>query len=450
MVSAEEFEAYKAKNLSALKELIDGTGTRPVLFLGCGITRRYLGAPSWMELLQAIAAKIGISESQFNFLFQKAGNDPAALGTELVDPVHEWAWGTGKNAFPATYFTAATEKSIFLKHLAAEHLQSFGPLKADHALVKETDLLRKSAPHAIITTNFDPFIEQLFPDFELVIGERIIPMSMNIMGEIYKIHGSVSDPASLVLTKADYDRFMRKRRYISSKMMTYFAEYPVVIMGYGLGDENVNAIISDLGEAMKDKGGLLDNVYYVEWVPDVLALPALKEEHAVAVDVGSTASLRVRTIVTSDYEWILAGLADMASPVPVNMKVLRHLASRVIDLVRVDVPKNAVEVDYAKIENLTDDKEKLAMVLGIGNVVNPNLNHPYLLTQVGKALGYDTWHNAKKLCRRANEKLGYDITKSDNEYHLAFKSGANQVTHKYSESLVTLLKELQKDEDLLG
>jgi len=446
LVTQAEFEAYQARNCAAIQELLSGTGTRPVLFLGSGISRRYLGAPSWLELLTAIAGKAGISGDQYNFLAQKAGNNPAAIGSLLVDPIHEWAWNTGKNHFPAEYFTASVEKSIFLKHLASDHLKSFGPLATGHPLMVETDLLKKIAPHAIITTNFDTLVSDLFPGFETVIGEQIIPMSMSIMGELYQIHGSVADPSTLVLTQSDYERFMKKRRYISSKMMTYFAEYPVFIFGYGLGDANVNAIISDLGEAMKDKGGLLDNVYYIEWTPDVLALNHLKEEHVVPVEPGIAPALRVRTIVTSDLDWVLRCLADMASPVAINTKILRHLAARVVDLVRTDVPKNKVEIDYSKIEKLSEDAKELAMVFGISNVSNPNVDYPYLLTQVAQKLGYSYWAHAQKLLLAANKKLGFDIKSSDNAYHMAFKSGLKQATHKYSEKLIDLLKELQQEQ----
>jgi hypothetical protein len=442
MVSKAEFKSYQAKNTAAIKELLDGTGTRPVLFLGCGITKRYLGGPSWMELLRAIATKAGLDDNRFNFLSQKAGNNPAALGTLLIDPIHEWAWAGGKNAFPTSYFEANAEKSVFLKHLAADNLISLGKLADHHTLLPETELLCKVAPHAIITTNFDSFIEQLFPDFELVIGERIIPMSMSILGELYKIHGSVADPSTLVLTEADYDRFRIKRKYISSKMMTFFAEYPVFIIGYGLGDANVNAVMCDLGEAMKDKGGLLDNVYYVEWVPSVEAVPHLKEEHVIPVD-GGLPPLRVRTIMTDDFQWLFAALADLASPVPVNTKVLRHLAARVIELVRVDVPKNKVEVDYGRIEGLTDNAGDLALLLGISNISNPNMDYPYLLTQVANQLGYSYWSHANVLLKKANEAVGFDIKASDNKYHWAFKSGTKSITHKYSKDLAALLKEIQ-------
>lgn len=458
MISADEYEQYKAKNLEFIEAMLQGTACRPVLFLGSGISRRLIGAPSWMELLAAVAARSGLAEQQFTFLSQKAGNDPIQLGTLLADEVHAWAWASGKNNFPSEYFTKEFEKTIFIKHLASDILSEVY-FNSSRALSQDTEaeLLRNVSPHAIITTNFDPLIDALFPDYELIVGEKIIPMSMNIMGELYKIHGTTSDPSSLVLTDDDYVRFTKKRRYISSKMMTYFAEYPVFIFGYGLGDRNVNGIISDLGEALKEKGGSLDNVCYIEWVDDVSGLKSLKEEHAIPVGDGSLPPLRLKTIVTSDFSWIFKALNDYSSPYPVNLKVLRQLAARVVNIVRVDAPRNNLEINYKHIENLNDKPEELAMVLGIGKSDNPNLNHPYILTQVGNMLGFKGWYGAHKLIEEASKKLGYDIKSRDGEYHVSIKTGQSSTTHKYSMSLVELLKEIKAEreanadiEDLLG
>jgi hypothetical protein len=445
LITTNEYESYKAKNIAAIKELLSGTGSRPVLFLGCGLARRYLGSPSWMELLEAVSSQSGIDKEKFNFLAQKPGNDPATLGTVLVDHIHEWAWTIGKNHFPEEYFSASTDKSIFLKYLAANHIKSFGYLPNNHPLMAEIDLLKRAAPHAVITTNFDNVAAELYPQFEKVIGERIITMSMSITGEIYQIHGTIEDPSTMVLTTEYYNRFINKRRYISSKMMTYFAEYPVFILGYGLGDINVNSIISDLGEAMKDKGGFIDNVYYIEWTHDVLSLTFLKEEHAVPVAEG-TPPLRVRTIVTQDFGWISNAIADLSNPISMNTKALRHLAARVVDLVRKDIPKTNVEIDYSKIEKLSESPTELAMVFGISNVTNPNVEYPYCITQVAKIIGYSCWQHANKLLEAANKKVGYDIKLSDNEYHIKVKTGPgpSSFTRRYSKKMVALLQEIKK------
>lgn len=442
MATPDEYERYKARNLEFIEAMLQGVVARPVLFLGSGISRRYVGGPSWMELLAALADRAGLSKDRLTFLAQKAGNDPIILGTLLSEDIFEWAWTTGKNNFPSEYFTDRYEKTIFIKKLASDYLaETAAAHTASKAERAEMDILSKVSPHAIITTNFDPLIEGLFPDYELVVGEKIIPMSMNIMGEIYKIHGTIGDPNSLVLTEEDYKRFSTKRRYISAKMMTYFAEYPVFIIGYGLGDKNVNGIISDLGEALKDKGGVLDNVCYVEWVEDISSLTSLKEEHVIAVDNGALPPLRIKTIVTSDLSWVLKALCDFSSPYPVNTKVLRQLASRVVDLVRVDVPRSEVELNYSHIEKLTDNPTELAMVLGIGNVSSPNLQHPYTLTQVGQMLGYRGWQSVHKLMPLINSAAGKDIKTSDNEFHIAVMAGRKTKIHKYSDRFVELARE---------
>lgn len=342
MVDAASFEQYRARNVERIKAMLADMGCRPVLFIGSGMTRRYLNGPSWNDLLLAISGIVGIEPAEFAFLSQKSNNDPAELGSLLADKVHEWAFGPGKNSFPAELFEPGRSRDNFIKHLCAEIIRDLSP-NLDHLegeLAEEVKTLAQVAPHAIITTNYDLLLEQLFKDYERVIGERIIPFSLNIFGELYKIHGTVEEPSSIVLTGRDYARYSHKRKYISSKMMTYFAEFPVFIFGYSLSDRNVNAIISDLGEALKEKGGLLENVYYVQRIRDVGRLGSLQEEYAIPSADPDAPPLRVRTIVTPDFQWIFEALADTANPVPIPTKTLRHLAARVIELVRVDVPKN--------------------------------------------------------------------------------------------------------------
>lgn len=448
MITAEEYNAYKAQNVASINALLSDMGCRPVLFVGSGLTRRYLGGPSWSQLLEQIAKIIGMEDANFAFLSQKAAGDPIALGSLLADEVHAWSFGPGKNNFPSELFTPDQDKDIFIKTLTSRILDDLSANLAhlDAPLSLEVELLKKASPHALITTNYDPLLELLFPEFERVVGEKIIPFSLNIFGELYKIHGTVDDPSSLVLTGRDYDRYRARRRYISSKLMTYFAEYPLFIFGYSLSDRNVNAIISDLGEALRDKDGLLENVYYVQYKSDIESLPSLQTEYAVpAADEGAP-PLRVRTIITDQFDWIFAALGDTANPMPMPTRALRHLAARVIELVRVDVPKNKIEINYEQIKKLSDNPDELAQVLGISNVQSPNVDYPYSLTEVGKKLGYSTWHKAHDIIKLANKKLGYDIKASDNEYHLAFKGGAKAEFHKYSEAGYELLKEVKLEQ----
>lgn len=437
MVAQADYETYKAKNLDLIRSTIDDMGCRPVLFVGSGMTKRYLGGPDWLGLLREISRRAGLNDDRFNFLAQKGNNNNIQIGSLISEEIHAWAFAAGRNQFPAEYFEAGVDKDAFVKFLACEVmnelLNNLDDLTDD--LKSELEAFRRIGPHAIITTNFDAFLERCFPDYELVVGEKIIPFSLNITGELYKIHGTAEDPFSLVLTAPDYERFMKKRRYISSKMMTYFAEFPVFIFGYGLNDDNVNSILSDLGEALKEKGGLLENVFLVKRIEDLEALPNLQEEHAVAMRDGSSPVLRIRTILTTDFEWIYSALGDTANPLPIPVKTLRHLAARVVELVRVDVPRSKIEIDFAHVEKLSENPEELAQVLGISNVQNANIQYPYSPTRLGRKLGFRTWHRANRLINVFNERIGYDIRASDNEYHWLAKVGDKTEFHKYSEKL---------------
>lgn len=447
MVTTVEYDAYKAKNLELVRSTIDGMGCRPVLFVGSGLTKRYLGGPDWLTLLREVAKRAGVTDDHFNFLAQKGDNNPIQIGSLVSEEVHAWAFSAGRNRFPADYFEAGIGKDAFIKFLACEIMNELLP-NLDHLegdLKDEVDALRVIGPHAIITTNFDEFLEVCFPDYELVVGERIIPFSLNITGELYKIHGTSSDPQSIVLTSPDYVRFMKKRRYISSKMMTYFAEFPVFIFGYGLNDDNVNSIISDLGEALKDKGGLLENVFLVKRIQDLSTLQNLQEEHAIAVGDGTAPPLRVRTILTADFKWLFDALGDTANPLPIPVKTLRHLAARVVELVRVDVPRSKIEIDFAHVERLSENPEELAQVLGISNVQNANIQYPYSPTKLGRKLGYTSWHKANNLIEILNDRLGFDIKSSDNDYHWLAKVGDKTEFHKYSERLVDCLVEIRDE-----
>src|SRR6185312_7610044 len=137
MASQADYKAYQAKAVSEVKALLERVECRPVLFIGCGLTRRYLNGPNWMDLLRAVAKGAGIDGSRFNFLAQRAKNDPADLGSQLVDVIHEWAWKDGRSSFPKEYFEAETDKELFLKHLAAEHLKNLKTIRANHPLRSE-------------------------------------------------------------------------------------------------------------------------------------------------------------------------------------------------------------------------------------------------------------------------------------------------------------------------
>ena len=82
---------------------------------------------------------------------------------------------------------------------------------------------------------------------------------------VYQVKTSCffSTHQSIVLTREDYDYFNEKKKYLSSKLLTYFAEHPLFFLGYSLNDPNIINILSDIDEILVSKGELVPNIYMV-------------------------------------------------------------------------------------------------------------------------------------------------------------------------------------------
>ena len=73
------------------------------------------------------------------------------------------------------------------------------------------------------------------------------------IGEVYKIHGSVDSPNSLVFTSEDYASFENNLKVIAAKLLNLALEYPIIFIGYSLEDENVLKIFETLIESLTEK-----------------------------------------------------------------------------------------------------------------------------------------------------------------------------------------------------
>lgn len=442
MVMQIEYTEYISRKKKHISELMSKSGLRPVLFIGCGLSKRYTQSPSWIELLKLVGKRAGIDDKEFNYISQKVDGKPEKIGSEISKVVHEWAWSSGKNSFPEEYFAAGMDKSIFFKRICADILNEFEINAIPEIYKGEIESLVAVDPHAIITTNFDKFIDKHFPDFEFIIGEKIIPMNLNVIGECFKIHGSTDIPESLIITEEDYQRFMVKRKYISSKVLTYFAEFPVFIVGYSLNDPNVTQILSDLGEALCVSDGYMENVFYIEWVDNFESVSHLKEEHVIP-SVDGVGQVRVNAVMCPDFDWLFKTIAPENGHVKLNKKTLRGLASKVVALVRHDAPTNKIEFDYNRIEELTGEDSDIAKLIGITKDANPNADWPFTLADLALKVGL-----SRKSCQKLHpyikafsEEKGSDIKSSDNKYHIRIKTGLNSGTRKYSREVANWLKD---------
>lgn len=240
-----------------LLNIVSSFNTTPFLFIGSGITRRYCNLPNWDSLLKYFSNLLN-PNNEFAFAsYKHRAHDNYPLLGSIIGDEFDNQWFTDQSIFELT--TASKELiqqgvSPF-KCAIAEYLQNIMSPNASYE--NEETLLKEVLSNnisGIITTNYDTYIEDMMPDFKTYISQKdLLFSSLQELGEIYKIHGSVSNPNTIVINQDDYIKFNEQSKYLAAKLLTIFVEYPIIFMGYSLSDSNIKQIISDIAKCLDNK-----------------------------------------------------------------------------------------------------------------------------------------------------------------------------------------------------
>lgn len=442
----DKYKIHKESSISSIKECLSNIECQPILFLGSGVSKRYFDAPNWNELLSLLTEQCPIAK-KFSYYKQKFGSS-IKIGTELSEVYREWAWSDGQKDFLGEYFEENYNADIFIKSKIAELLDRMTPNNISEIPLHKEEIshLQAIKPYAIITTNYDKFIEMIFPEYTPIIGQKILNSQYNTIGEIFKIHGCISEPENIVLTEDDYENFRAKKKYLSAKLLTFFLEHPLVFIGYNASDPNIQAILSDIDEILATNNKLVPNIYIVNWEEKINNQYYPLEK---IIPLENDKSIRINCIVANDYKWIYEAFTNDEAIERVNPKLLRALLSRTYELVRTDIPKRKIEIDYETLEAALSNNNEINKIYGITSIVNPeavNITYSYTLTQVGQALGYRGWYSAHNLIEKVKKETGYNIKSFDNKYHIYIKTGENGGYRKYSKEIIELLQKVKNNE----
>ncbi len=445
-----DYKQYQEEVTTDVAKVLADAGCQPILFVGSGFSKRYAHGPNWEELLTALAKKCPLIDKDFAYYKQTYNDDLKKIGSVFTDLYREWAWGKGKSEFPVDYFNASVPADIFIKHAIAKLLKGLGP-NAEGSygspdLDAEIEALKNISAHAIITTNYDEVIESLFPEYEAIIGQQIMKKGYLAIGEIFKIHGCLTIPQSLVVNEADYQRFDEDHKYLSAKLLTYFIEHPLVFIGYRATDPNIKAILYDVYRMVRAATtDIVPNIYLLQWDETIneTSNPAREYVISVAPDI----NIRIKSITANSFEWVFKAFGQAGNLEKINTKLLRALMARSVELIRSDIPKRHVEINFEQLEHAVESGESFAKLFGVTSLADPskvNLDYKYAATGVGQKLGYGTWHEVRKIINRIKEEKGFDITATDNRYHIALKLGhkSPQLTHRYTEAAVDLFRKV--------
>lgn len=443
------YQRYVEEISEDITETVQAMGCQPILFIGSGLSKRYMNAPSWDELLSYLAEQCSAIDKGLGF-YKQSLKTPMMIGEEFARLYQEWAWGAGRNEFPDLMFGENIDSQAYLKFKVAEHLGILTPKDVQElggdVHRPEIEALRRIKPHSIITTNYDQMIEMIFPDHAAIVGQKILRGQQLSVGEIYKIHGSAEDYDSIVFTQTDYEKFEKKKKFLSAKLLTFFNEHPLLFIGYSASDPNIRSILSDIDEALPEIGGVIPNVYILDWNGNLNQDSSPAREKVIPTEDGR--NIRVKLIEASDFGWVFDAFA--ANPVlnDVNPKVLRALIARSYNLVRHDIPTMTIEADFKMLHQAVEDSNSFAKLFGIANISDysaASAHHCLSATEITKQLGGNGSYLAVSLIRRIKEEKGIDVKASDNRYHRTEKVNKS-IFHKYSADMLSILKKVHAGE----
>src|SRR5690625_777287 len=257
----------------SFEKLISGSKL-PVLFIGSGLSRRYIGLPDWESLLESVYNFLDNKDFHYKHFKAKVKNTLSRKNMSVGEI----------NALIASRLKEKFNKYYFESNLVNEYPEwlneNVSPFKmcissqlenyiVSEEKIDEIELFKKlrGKLHSIITTNYDTFIEDLF-EFRkesIFIGQHQLFNSTSVeIDELYKLHGCVSMPERILITKEDYDDFTKKAKLFSAKLMTLISENPIVFLGYSIQDPNVQGTLSNFVSCLtKSQIEQLKNHFYI-------------------------------------------------------------------------------------------------------------------------------------------------------------------------------------------
>lgn len=354
-----------------LKEIIDSFTTTPFLFVGSGITRRYYNLPSWKGLLEIFINKISSDEFAFASYENRARelieNENALYPkiAELIETDFNDLWFKNKKDIRTLdkYYSDKVKN------------ESVSPFKAEIAMyiknqsiivpeyTEEIEKLKKlsiKSISGIITTNYDDFFENNFEGYKRYVGQdELIFSGIQGIGEIYKIHGTIEEPKSIIIDSKDYKEFENKSSYLAAKLMTIFIEHPIIFIGYSISDINIQSILSSIIKCLDtEKIATLKNRFiFIEYSTDVREYEI--SEYTMKME---EKFLEMTKIKMNDFSILYNELSKKKNKTPA--KILRYYKDELYNFVITNEPTNTIKVGNIEDERIKDDE----LVMAIGKI----------------------------------------------------------------------------------
>lgn len=305
-----------------IAEFFRGYNNHPVLFIGTGISLRYLeNSFTWDGLLRKICQEVfGNEEIYLDLKALHALDDEEfdfpSIGGSIEIKFNEALAADRQGKFKAIndrfYELMGQNKKVSRFKLYIATILSI--CKQRENIQEEISELKKTRKNigSIITTNYDQFIEGLF-EFEPLIGNNIL--LSNPYGSVYKIHGCVTDPSRIIVTTEDYQRFDERYELIRAQLLSIFIHNPIIFLGYKVGDQNIKDLLRTIFTYVEPNSvaaqKIRQNFLLVEYEPGSSSREVMDHD----IELQGFSTIRINKIKTDDYTAIYREIGSLALPI---------------------------------------------------------------------------------------------------------------------------------------
>ncbi len=378
-----------------IKELIEENETLPYLFIGSGFSKRYLDLPNWEELMDYLATLTYGNKFEYGAVKTKVA--------EKIDKIYDY------NKYMTTlcdYISADLNKVWFTSEKFKESREMFGtivlnddvpPIKVEISkyidskkevvenMSSELDSLRNLTSKTIagiITTNYDELLEEIF-DYEVYRTQEDLLFQKNYgAAEIFKIHGCITDPDTIMINSKDYEKIEKQNKYIASKLLTMFVEHPIIFIGYGINDIDIKSILFDITQCLTSSQitQLEKRLIFISWDSEIKDIR--ESTHNINFEDGS--SISISRFIVSNFTDVYEQLAEITSKYP--LKLVRTFRKDLYELTLSEAPTEKIMVNLPEEKLADDDYKDIEYVLGFGVV---ELAKRGYLTPTARDIFYD-------------------------------------------------------------
>ena len=211
---------------------------RLVPFMGSGVSVS-AGGPTWRELLRALASEAGADQAMVESLLS-GGHGPLDQASIIrllyLERSPDHPAGDGG-------FSAAVARCVNLTRYGLTPLL-LASLRTEQAITLNYDTVFESASQDV------GLARTVIPDY----GDNEGALAVESSAWLLKLHGSVDNPESIVLTRDDYLGYSTQREALSAIVKANLITHHLFLVGFGFADDHFHQSLHDVTRALPGRG----------------------------------------------------------------------------------------------------------------------------------------------------------------------------------------------------